>query len=73
MKASNALVNAKMSSAGASSTTLPDAAKDLVVSMSSDNKQGLGAQTHSLAEIAQAIKPILDSFDDVLVCVSNSA
>lgn len=46
---------------------LPDAAKDLITSMSADKTVGLGGQTQSLKDMATAIKPIVDRFDDVLV------
>lgn len=50
----------------AATGTLPDAAKDLVKSMSSSS-DGLGGQSQSLMDMAKSIEPIVTSFDDVLV------
>ncbi|KAK4461524.1 hypothetical protein QBC42DRAFT_203416 [Cladorrhinum samala] len=49
----------------AATGTLPDAAKDLVKSMSSSS-DGLGGQSQSLGDMAKSIEPIVTSFDDVL-------
>ncbi|KAI1496683.1 hypothetical protein F5X99DRAFT_424351 [Biscogniauxia marginata] len=65
IKATEALEHTRVS-AVILGRSLPDNAKSLLLAMSPDSKKGLGSQTQSLEDMANAIEPIVTSFDDVL-------